>query len=139
MESVRLQAGEETPAVKSHVTQQAMSALQNADARTRAEARMAVQNLLLTLKNVEDKKRNVEETMALLVRETRAARRRKRQRVASGTGFIVLLAGLIYATRGKIFEHFWWILQLGGGAWAADKAASTRRDAAYTLSKAGDP
>lgn len=148
MEVVRLQRGEvpqiapreaTSEPTETQAEQSVGEALCSGEARTQHAAQAAAQNLLLTLQNVAEKKRSVEETMALLLRETRAARRRRRHRIASGTAFVTLMIGLIYATRGKIFDHFWWILQLGGGAWAADKAASTRRDAAYALSKAGDP
>jgi hypothetical protein len=148
MESVQLKAGEARQIRPIETVRErretrtgppVTAALRSGEARTRREARAAVQNLLTTLKNVEEKKRNVEEAMALLLRETQAARRRRRHRLVSGTAFVTLMIGLIYLTRGKIFEQLWWILQLGGGAWAADRAASTRRDAAYALSKAGDP
>ncbi|HZO92059.1 MAG TPA: hypothetical protein VFB38_27320 [Chthonomonadaceae bacterium] len=115
------------------------AALQSPDAHIRVEARASAKHLLATLQEVKRKKESVEAMMALLLQETRAARRRRYLRTATGTGAALLLIWLIYITRGEIFQHFWWIIKIGAGAWVADKAVNKRREAASALSKAGDP
>lgn len=81
----------------------------------------------------------VEETMALLQQEIEAARRLRQRRLLTAGGFVGLLLVLIALTNGKILDNLWWILQMGGGFWAADQAVGRRLDATQTLKNAGDP
>lgn len=115
-----------------------VQALSSEEIGLRNAALYSTQDLQATLARVRDMKQKVDDTMALLVRETRAARLRQRRRVALGVMFVALAIYLAVSTHGQ-FYHIWWMFNLGGGIWAADQMAGARRDAATTLRDAGDP
>lgn len=115
------------------------SALRSADARTQAEAMAATQGLLATLQEIARKKQIVAETMNLLLRETRAARRRKVGRAVIIVALLGMLVWLMVLLRISPGGFIWPIIQVVAAIWAADRAVHARRDAATTLLKAGDP
>jgi len=113
-------------------------ALQNADPQLRASAATAAQGLLKTLDQVALKKRSVEDTMALLMREIRAARQQQIRRIL---GIVVLIGAIIglLALRVPVVGFGWMFVKILGALWVADRAVDARRNAARTLGEAGDP
>src|SRR5262249_24184436 len=114
MEPVHLQSEADTE-TKTEATQGQMpilEALQSADTHTRCESTAATQNLLNILHLIAEKRRNVEETMEILLRETRAEQRMRRWRIVKAAGFSLTLLWLFYATWDTTFVHFWWIVPL---------------------------
>ena len=82
---------------------------------------------------------SIEDLIAILVRETRAARRRKRHRRLALVFFGLVLLGL-WRFEVDLTNPFWWAwMLLPSGLLAADRAVGARRTAAYRLSQAGDP
>jgi hypothetical protein len=115
-----------------------MHALSSDVGELRDAAVHSAQDLQTTLARIRDMKQKVDDTMALLIRETRAAKLRRRRRVTMAVGLGLLVLYLVFSSHGQ-FYHFWWIFNFGGGVWAADQMAGARRDAATALRDAGDP
>ncbi len=109
------------------------------DAIATRERRDAADSLVATLAEIARKKRAVDETMALLLHETRAMRSRRRHKMA----LRLLLCSVVFLTFFHWHQHvfsWYWIFQVsGGGWWMADKAANARKDAARMLTQAEDP
>ena len=113
-------------------------ALQSADPQRQASAAGAGQDLLRTLDQIAGKKRSVDDTMALLMREIRAARRQKIGRIV-GTIVLIGMVIALLALRIPIGGFGWLFFKLLGVFWVADRAVDVRRHAARTLGEAGDP
>lgn len=127
-------------AAERHDAVPVIEALQSAETTVRAEATASARNLLRTLHQITEKKRGVEETMALLLRETCVERRHYRWRLVKAMVLILMLLWIGYSTWDTRFVFFiWGIIPLSSGAWAAERAAGQRRNAAHHLSTADDP
>jgi hypothetical protein len=116
-------------------------ALRCTEEPVRAAAIASTQDLLQTLNQIAEKKRRIEATMALLLRETQMERRQRRWRLFKTAILTLILLWLFCATWDTGFMYVWvFIVPLSrGSAWAAERTSNQRRDAAYALSTAGDP
>lgn len=114
------------------------TALQSADSQLRDSAAGATQSLLATLDQVARKKRGVEDTMALLMREIHAARQKRIRRILGTIALVIVVIGLV-TLHIQAGGFGWMLFKLFGALWVADKAVGVRRNAARTLGEAGDP
>lgn len=112
---------------------EAAAAVSDLDEQSHAEAEAR------EARRVEEGRLEVDRTIKLLMRETRRARRSRRIRIVTAITVITILLLLFIYTRVNLAGNMYWIVQGIAGLWAADKAVSTRTNAARALSNAGDP
>ena len=113
-----------------------VNALQSDLPAERAQALQVTQGLLATLQMAALQKQGVDDMIALVLKETREARRQRQIQWVEGSLFVTFMIWLLYVTHQ--WGNAWWLFS-GGGAWAADQTRNRRRATVSALGKAGDP
>jgi len=134
-EAVRYAEG----SVLSTITSPEVSARTQAQDPEARQQQAVQQELLQTLSQITQKKRRVEETMALLARETEAARIRRIWQIAWKLLILLGMAALLRSAGPGSVGRIWWLLFPIGRWWVMDNSSQSRVRAAQTLADAWEP